>query len=589
MKIPKWAKILLIVFGVLLVIGLALPYLLDVDRYKPQILAAIEKETGRKATIEKIRARFIPTVGFSIENFVLGSPASFGDHPLLSVEAIRGSLAWGPLLRREFQLSGIELVRPRVQLIEDENARNNYEFPKKPAGKAAPSAIEFKLADIDSIEITDAEVVIAQVAGRKRALIPAIIAKNLNAELSDVALDAAKIKQWRADSNLKGVVVELPGLTPLEFSSGELTLAKGAVDANFKTLLGKAADVSGKLRVDDVEKGIAKFELSMPLLDIGQLASAGAKTSPTAAPGSAPRKSEKIAEGRITAAKVRHAPFEGTAARVDVRIFTDRVEVWPVTMNFYDGTIGMTGRLDRRQSPERFTGNLEVRNVNVSKVMSAMPDVKQKVTGTGEITLQVAGALGANLMPSLTGNGNFAVRDGTLPGLNLSGTMRTMAVAQKFLTFGAGSAEKMAGETPFSALTGDLNIGGQRIRSERIHLESTAGTVDLRGSSGFDQSLDYDGQAVLMGGQTGGGNNPIGAITGILGSVSKQTIGRVSVPFSLKGTFSNPKVGPGHGIPGISTAGSGGTPAQPADSTTQQQQPQKKRSIFDMFKKPPPN
>lgn len=589
MKIPKWAKILLIVFGVLIVIGLALPYVLDVDRYKPQILAAIEKETGRKASIAKIRARFIPSIGFSIENFVLGSPASFGDNPLLSVEAIRGSLAWGPLLRGQFQLSGIELVRPKVQLIEDENARNNYDFPKKPASKAAPSAVEFKLADIDSIEITDAEVVVAQVAGRKRTMITSIRARNLNAELSDVALDAAKIKQWRAESNLKGVVIELPGLVPLEVNSGEFTLAKGAVDANFKTSVGKAANVTGKLRVDDVEKTSAKFELSMPVLDIGQLASAGAKTSPTAAPGSAPRKSEKIAEGRVTADKVRSAPFEGTAAKVDVRIFTDRVEIWPVSMNFYDGTIGMTGRLDRRQSPERFSANLEVRNVNVGKVMSAMPDVKQKVTGTGEITLQVAGAMGPNLMPSLTGNGNFAVRNGTLPGLNLSGTMQTMAKVQKFLTFGAGSAEKMAGETPFSAITGDLNIGGQRIRSERIHLDSPSGTVDLRGSSGFDQTLDYDGQAVMMGGQTGtGGNNPIGAITGILGSVTKQTIGRVSVPFSVRGTFSDPKVGPGRGIPGISVAGPGGSTPQQVDSTTQQQ-PQKKRSIFDMFKKPPPN
>jgi len=586
MKIPKWAKWLLILVAVVVVIGLALPYVLDVDRYKPQILAAIEKETGRKASIEKIRARFIPSVGFTIEKFVLGSPANFGDHALLSVDKIQGSLAWGPLLRREFQLSGIDLVRPKVQLLEDESGRNNYEFPKKPAGKSAPAAIEFKVADIDSIELSDVEVVLAQVAGRNHKLIPSIRASNMNAEITNVALDAAKIKQWRANANLKGVQVELPGLTPLEFRSGEFKLANGAVDANFKTSMGKAADVTGKLRVDDVEKSTAKFELSMPLLDLGQLASAGAKTSPAAAAGSAPQKSEMIAQGRITADRVRYAPYEGTAAKVDVRIFTDRVEAWPVTMNFYDGTIGMTGRMDRRQIPEHFSANIEVKNVNVSKVMAAMPDVKQKLTGTAELTLQAAGALSANLMDSLAGSGNFAVRNGKLPGLNMSGALQSLAKVQKFLTFGAGSANAMAGETPFNSITGDLNLGGGRVRSERIHLDSPSGTVDLRGSFGFDETLDYNGQAVMMGGQTGtGGNNPIGAITGILGSVTKQTIGRVSVPFSVRGTFSNPKVGPGAGIPGISVGG--GSSSSSTSGTQAAPEPQKKKSLLDLFKKPP--
>lgn len=586
MKIPKWAKMLGIVVAVLVVIALALPYVLDVERYKPQIISAIEKETGRKASIGKMRARFIPSVGFTIENLVLGSPASFGDHPLLEVEAIRGSLAWGPLLGRQFQLSGIELVRPKVQLIEDESGRDNYTFPGKAAAKGGRAALDFKLADIDTIEISDAQIVLAQVAGHKRTLIASIHGSHLNAELRDIALDAAKLKQWRGEANLKGVQMELPGLAPLEFRSGEMTLAKGAVDAYFKTSLGKAADISGKIRVDDLDKSIAKFELHMPVLDLGQLASAGAKTSPAAAPGSAPQKSEMIAQGRITAEKVRSAPFEGTAAKVDARIFTDRVEIWPVSMNFYEGTIGVSGRVDRRQTPERFSANIEVRNVNVGKLMDAMPGVKQKLTGTGEITVQLSGALGAKLMDSLTGNGNFAIRDGKLPGLNMSGTLQSLAKVQRFLTFGAGSAEQLSGETPFHVLAGDLNLGGGRVRSERIHLDAPSGTVDLRGSLGLDQTLDYDGQAVLMGGQAGtGGNNPIGAITGILGSVTKQTIGRISVPFSVKGTFSNPKVGPGRGIPGISVGSSGSSaPQQPASQT--QQDPQKKKSIFDLFKKP---
>jgi uncharacterized protein involved in outer membrane biogenesis len=579
MRLPRWAKVLLIFLSVLVVIGLLLPYVLDVDRYRTTIIAAIEKETGRKASIGKIRARFIPSVGFTIEEFKLGSPASFGDHALLSVEAIRGSLAIGPLLSRRFQLSGIELVRPKVQLIEDENGKSNYEFPAKPAGKAAASPGAFQLADIDAIEITDAEVVVAQVAGRKRTLIPAIRASNLSAELNDVALEARKIKQWRGEASLQGVRVELPGLAPLEFSSGDFTLKNGAVNADFRTALGRAANISGKLRVEDVEKSIAKFELSMSTLDLEQLASAGARTSPAAAPGSAPAKSELIAQGRITADKLRYAPLEATASKVDVRIFTDRVEAWPVTMNFYDGTIGISARMDRRQTPERISASVEVRNVNLDKLMSAL-EVKRKVTGTAEITLQLTAALGSNLLGSLSGNGNAAARNGTMPGIEMGGLMSGLAKLQNVVTFGGGSAQQMSKEIPYRSITGDLAIASSRVHSDRIHLDSDTGTVDLRGSFGLDQTLDYNGQAVLMGGQAGTGQkNPLGAITGILGGVTKQTIGRMSIPFSVRGTFSNPKIGPGTGLPGISTAPAGQQPAT-------QQQPQKKTSIFDMFKKP---
>ncbi len=586
MKIPRWGKILLGLVALLAVAGLALPYVLDVDRYRPMLISAIEKETGRKASLGAIRARFIPSVGFTIEKFELGSPKGFGEHALVSVEAVRGSLAWGPLLRREFQLSSIELVRPKVQLIEDETGKTNYEFPAAPApaAKAAPSAMQFKLADIDSIEITGAEVLVAQVAGRNRRLIPGIRATNLNADLNDIALDAARIKQWEAESSLGGVVIELPGLQPIEVKSGEFTLSNGAVKADFRASAGRAADVRGKLQVADVENSIARFELSMPLLDLDQLASVTTKTTPAAAPGSAPRRSEKIAEGAVTADRVRFSPYEGTGARVEVRVFTDRLEAWPMAISAYDGTIGVSARVDRRQSPERFSANIEVRNLNVGKLTAASGAQKQ-VTGAGEATLQVFGALGNDVPGSLTGNGAFAVKDGTLPGLQMGGFMSQLVKLQKLVTFGAGSAEQFSKTIPFRSITGDLRPGGGRISSHRIHLDSSVGTVELRGSFGFNQTLDYNGNAEMMGGQTsggGGGNNPLGAITGILGTVTKQTIGRVQLGFHVGGTFDNPKVTP-VGMPRISI-GSGSSTQGQTGSTPQ---PQKKKSIFDIFKKPP--
>jgi hypothetical protein len=215
--------------------------------------------------------------------------------------------------------------------------------------------------------------------------------------------------------------------------------------------------------------------------------------------------------------------------------------------------------------------------------LTAASGAQKQVTGTGEVTLQVFGALGNDVLGSLTGSGSFAVKDGTLPGLQMGGFMSQLVKLQKLATFGAGSAEQFGKTIPFRSITGDISPGGGRISSSRIHLDSSVGTVDLRGSFGFNQTLDYDGNAEMMGGQTagsGGGNSPLGAITGILGTVTKQTIGRVQLGFHVGGTFENPKVVP-VGVPRISF-GSGSSSQAQTDTT----QPQKKKSIFDVFKKP---
>lgn len=583
-KIPRWLKIVLVVFVALLVVALVVPYFLDVNRYRGTIVAAIEKETGRTAEIGPIRARLIPSVGFVIEGFKLSNPPNFVKGNLLEVEAIHGSLAWLPLLSGTFQLSGIELVNPRIVLLEDSRGRTNYDFgdweKKRQARPATEEEAAFRIADIDSIRVSGVDVTVGRVAGQR--ITPNVRARNIFARLRNVALDRKRVKQWEADANLKGVQIQIAALKdPLEFTSGSFALEAGKIDSEFGLALGKAVQASGTLKVADVEDAVAEFDLSTSLLDLGQLAASAAENAPPGTPATG--KSSLVARGKVRAQRIRFAPYEATQGSAEIRVFSDRIEVWPVSMQLYGGTVGATARVDLRQVPERFSSNMEVKQLNVEQ-LTAASGASQKVTGTAELTLQVFGSLGKNLMNSLTGSGNLAVRNGTLPGFDM-GSLQALAKVQKVLTFGAGSAEKFAGTTSFKSITADLALGGGRVSSQRIHVDSPSGTIDMRGSMGLvDQTLDYDGNAVMMGGQTGtGGDNPIGAITGILGQVTKQTIGRVSIPFALRGTLSNPRIQPGKGIPSFSTA------SQPSgtQTQTQPQEPSKKPSLRDLFRRPP--
>jgi hypothetical protein len=170
--------------------------------------------------------------------------------------------------------------------------------------------------------------------------------------------------------------------------------------------------------------------------------------------------------------------------------------------------------------------------------------------GTGELDLQLLGNLSEAWKKTLSGTGKFAVRNGHLPGVNLAGA--------------AESVMKMAGvgsDTPFTVLEGDIDIRDQRVSSKQIHLDSSAGLADLRGSVGLDSTLDYQGSVTV---------NPAvalgkGAVGSVVGGLIGSRVGKITVPFALAGTIESPKVRPGNGVPnfGAPSTASGSAPSAP--------------------------
>lgn len=578
-RLPRWVWIFGSVVFVLTLLALIVPYFLDVNRYKGTIAAQIEEATGRKVTIGALRARLLPSVGFTIEQFALGNPQGFAEGNLLTAESIRGSLALGPLLRSQFQLTSVEIVGPHLYLVEDDRGKVNYELeaPKKPGQETTARSVT---VTIDSIEVSDAQLTMARVTGSRRKVVPVLHARQVNVTLEDVTLDAKRLKEWKADVKLSGVVLELSGLKPpVEFRSGNLELRKGAIESKFELRVGDATKAEGSLHVKDIEKAVATFDLKTSLLDLDKLAAAGVKTE-SVPPTPTTRKPDLLAQGRIAAERIRWTSYELTGATADIRVYGDRMEIWPVKAAIYGGALQVSARVDSRQAPQRFSANVQLTDLDVAKMLAASPETRGKMTGAAKLNLQVLGALGDDLTNSLTGTGDLAVRDGKFPGFSM-GKLGALAKMQQFFTLGQGG---WSGELTFSSITGDLKLGGGRVASDRIHLDSPNGTVDLRGSLGFDRTLNYDGQANLLQAGSGGAQNPAQAVFGVIGAVTKQSVGRVSVPFAVRGTFNDPKIQPGRGLPQFSTSSPSQTTQQPANQ--QQQQPQKKKSIFDIFKKP---
>jgi hypothetical protein len=140
----------------------------------------------------------------------------------------------------------------------------------------------------------------------------------------------------------------------------------------------------------------------------------------------------------------------------------------------------------------------------------------------------------------------------------------------------------VGGDTPFTVLEGDITIADQRVSSKQIHLDSSAGIVDLRGSLGLDSTLDYQGTVTV---------NPVSAlgtskVGGVVGGLIGNRVGKISVPLAIGGTIDSPKVRPGNGVPsfGAPSTASGSTPSG-APSGQQPTVQDDVNTIRNLFKK----
>jgi AsmA protein len=578
-RFPLWAKIVLGVFVVLLLIALAVPYFLNVDRFRDTITDTLTRQTGHKVTLGKIRAQFFPGVGVTLDGLHIGNPRGFPEGDVLSADEIRVNVALGPLLHRTIHVNSVDLVRPKLSLITDSsNGKDNYTFtsaaaPEKPTAAASSSA---SLDEIESVNLANAEVMVGALV--RGAILSSADTKGINITLHNFVVTPMRVHDWQAESQLSGVTLALEGWSaPVAFQSGNVTLSGGKMDAQFVADLAKAADIKGTLSIPDVEHPQVNFEMSASQLDIDKLiaVAGGGSTSTSATPAKARPPSPPsgpstlVAKGHINVEKITTKPYAVGPANVEMRVYTDRAELFPITIGMYGGTLQISSRVDRSTDPPRFTANVQMRNLDVAKVLEVTPSARGKMGGTGELDLQLLGNLSDEWKKTLSGTGKFAVRDGHLPGVNLAGIAQSL-----------GKMAGVGGDTPFTVLEGDVTIASQRVSSNQIHLDSTVGIVDLKGSLGLDSTLDYQGSATVNPATAMGS----GAVGSILGGLIGSKVGKITVPFALAGTIESPKVSPGKGVPsfGPPSTASGSTPA-----TTQPAAPQNSvDAIKNLFRKP---
>ena len=547
----KWFRILVVLVGLLLVALLAAPYLLSIDRYRSTIVEQLEKETGRDIEIEKLRLHFLPGLHVQVVNLRVKNPRGFPEGDTVVVESVNIGLAFWPLLKRQVEISSIGIDDVEINLLGNEQGQTNTGLrrrarpaAKKPAGEAP--AVE--VTRVGAVSVSDVKISSGTFWSRERRIYPAWEVKGINLEVEGVDLANPQwLRKLEAGVDLSTIEVTTPSLKePLRFADGEIEVKNNAAGGDFTLALGELR-ADGTVKVADLEKPVADFTLKMEELDVSQVAALAAEKPKGAGAGpggggeGAGGSGKLLARGTVEVGKIIIPPVSAENVKGNVRLYGNRLEVDPFTVDFYGGRTQGTAYVDLAQAAMPARVNARVQGVNVAQaVAAASPGAKGKLTGTFESDARLNVPLGAkDLMSALTGDGTFAVRNGTFPGMNLEGTLAGMA---KFLQM-----EVPKGDTKFSYFGGDFRIASQRVHSRNLDLKAETLEASLGGSFGFDQTLSYTGSGLLTGKpsaeqqQQKKDDNPLGGLRRVFGQVARQTIGQMRVPFSVTGTFQDPK------------------------------------------------
>ena len=137
------------------------------NAYTPQIIAAVQRETGRTLTINgPIRLQLSLTPTLAASNLSLANPDGFADPYLLTLDKVQAQIALLPLFSHRVDILNLKLTGTRLYLERNAAGQADWKFSPAAAGPggnspaAAPSTSHRYNIALEAVELDNSEVVI---------------------------------------------------------------------------------------------------------------------------------------------------------------------------------------------------------------------------------------------------------------------------------------------------------------------------------------------------------------------------------------------------------------------------------------------
>lgn len=507
-----------IVVGVILIVLLAIPLVINVDNYRPMIERQLASSLGRPVQIGHLSLSIFAG-GITADDISIGDDPAFSNEPFLKAKSLEvGVNLWPMIFSRSLQVNSLTLVEPEVSLLRSPAGKWNFSSlgstaatpasaphhgrarqPEEAAPAPASSSASSNFS-VAVLKVENGKILVGQTGRRNLRTY-----EKVNAEVKDVSYTSRM--PFKLDAQMPG-----GGSMKVDGTAGPIN----RTDAS-------ATPMSANVNVDHMDLASSGFidpasGMSGVVTDNSKIKSDG-KTIHT--------------EGLLNAAKLKLVKT-GAPARQPLSVdYATDYDVARQAGTLTKGVIRtgksgayLTGTYDTHGPSTVLHMNLRGTNLPINDIEGLLPALgvilpsgSSLQGGTATANLNIAGPL-----DHLVTSGPVSLANTRLAGFNLGSKMSGIA---------ALAGVKTGSDTNIQSMATELTVAPEAIRAQNLTLVvPSLGSVAGNGTiSGPNNALNFKMLAKLA---NGGGL--IGGVSQIASFGQKKG----TIPFLVQGTTSNP-------------------------------------------------
>jgi len=497
----KFLKIVGIVVVILILIVIALPFVINVNKFKPTLETDLTTALGRKVEIGNIELSIL-SGGVKVSDVSIGDDPAFSQSPFLQAKQVTAGVALLPLVfSGKLAVSSFTVTDPQVSLLH--SASGKWNFSSLGAGSKAPKSSSTTNISVEKLTISNATII----AGTPGARGKTQTYQGVNIEASDLSYASQFPFKFSAQTPGEGTVSVEGKAGPIDATDASLTPLDAKVDV-------KNFDLAKTGFVDPASgiAGIVDFT--------GDLSSDGHQMK---------------SKGTVTANKVK-VVANGSPASVPVNVdYATAYELASQKGNLTQGDVHigkalahLTGAYDIAGASPTLQMKMNGQGMPVADLEGILPAVGVALptgakleSGSLDLALSISGPVEKLV---ITGPVNLA--NGKLAGFSLGSKLGALS------SF-TGLGGKSGSDTDIEKLSANLRQDPSGTQAnDLIVVVPSIGTVTGTANVSASGQLNCKMNAKLSGG--------MGTMTSALTSFGNKGAQSSGIPFTITGTTSNP-------------------------------------------------
>lgn len=546
-RVLKWIAIVVVI---LIIIVIALPFVIDVNMFRPRIEAELTNALGRKVTVGNLKLSLI-SGSLAADNIAIADDPAFSNQPFVKADALNVGVNVIPLIfSKTLEVRDITLTRPQVSLMRTPQGKWNFSTLGSKSGEtntqpASAPANETSKTPEKKAEQKPAPAKPAEnqpQSAQKSAPSPGSESQSEQGLEQNLSVGALNIRSGQitvADTNApsKARVYRNVDVTVKNFSFTSqfpFTLTADLPGGGNAKLDG----TGGPINRSDTSLTPLQAKISVNQLDLAKSGfvdpSSGFAGSVNFAGTVESDGNQARSMGDATATGLKLSP-KGTPASKPVALkYATNYSLQKETGDLTQGDVSLGHASAKLSGTFDLHGPTAVLNMKLNADNMPVEDLQTLLPALGVELPKGSSLQGGTLSADLNINGPVNAMNIIGPVKLANTKLAGFDMGSKMSAISALSGVKTGQDTTIQNFSSDVHYSPSGIQTQNINLVIPAiGTITGQGTVSPQNALDYHMSAALNGGVVSG----LSKVAGLSGNGT-------TIPFFITGTASDPKFMP---------------------------------------------